>query len=257
MRYNLRDARGKFTKVETIDWSMEKQAMTIDNESGEQVRVVEDIPTQLPITGEESVIRNSVMKLADYFVALSSWSKKFEEAEQKMKSLTTALDDAVERARFAEDECKKFYANMQEAQANEKMAREAYTVVAKERDQLSDKLGMYKVEIEDLKMESSARLAHIEIVEQARDEKGRLLDTAREERDRFRDEAENLRIAVEAAQHEHDQQMATANQTVQDLRRELDGFHHKANGLEAEAARLGVELDKHKATIQAMRGLIN
>lgn len=257
MRYDVRNSQGRFAKVETIDWNKEKQAMTIDNESGETVTLAHDIPTTLPVTGEESMIRGQMSKVADYIVQLSGWAKKFEEAEAKMNSLNAALDDAMRRVADAEAARDRAVAETAVAVVNERMAKEAYTVVAKERDEAKDKLGMYSIEIEDLKVDKANLNAGIDNLSRQVVETGSLLSLAREERDRFREEAGALRVEIDDAQRDHNEQLASLQAKLDEVNKENSGLHHKINGLEDDHKRALDDLAAHRDRILHMRNIIN
>lgn len=84
-----------------------------------------------------------------------------------------------------------------------------------------------------------------------------LLEVARNERDSFRDSHEKAQAALDDAKHDHASELASLQAKISDLNKENEGLHYKLIGLEDDHKRVQEDLNKHRATIEAMRGMLN
>ena len=258
MRYDIRDTKGKFTK---INWdNVEKGKPMIDHDTHEPVQAPETEPVNLPVLQEEEpVIRGTMNKLADGLVKLSSYGRKIDDLEARITTLMTAIENAEQRVKEANAERDQARKERDEAVEQAHMARAAYDTVNKAHRDEATAHAATKAEFSNLSMahetlkgEHSFRGDEITRI-------NNLLDIARTERDTWRTNSETERTTREAAEfkvlefEEVKEKLATTAQALDicaaqtadwkakattaetDLltaKLELDGLHHKVNGLE-------------------------
>lgn len=251
-RYNVRDPKThRFTK---INWNKESKAMTIDNETHEQVE--QNLPA-LSLQEDEMTIRSTLSKFADGIVKLSSFAKQIEDMQSKLDELNSRLGEAT-AARDAAIQ------DAAVARHDAQMARQAYDAAEQRRAEAVNALNKLNEDHAALQNDhGSLQAAHNDRGYEL-ERVNTLLNIAREERDRFReaegyerklredaefkvlefdDIKEKLRTTEEAldicarSTAEWKAKADESATTINALQQELNGLHGKCNGLEDDNKR--------------------
>jgi chromosome segregation ATPase len=237
--------------------------MVIENETGEEVRVQADlpnnqeVPSSLPITGDESVIRSNMTKVADYIVQMSGWARKFDELNAMKTDLERGLAEALERARQADllkDEAEK---KATKAEADAKMAREAYKVVDDERNAAVRIAHQQEEQITTLEAGLTLQVNENSKLAQALETEKGLLEVARTERDRFRDANVDLTAAMETTQREWQARYEEACRDRDQLQQERDAMKINLDRANTANSRLIEEITAQKNKVSNIRQLLN
>ena len=259
MRYTVRDPKtGKFITTERINWSEVRIMTTIDNET--QADITPEIPTNLPTinTGDDEVtIRSTLNKFADGIVKLSSYAKAIDEANEKYNQLLGTLTEANNRVFQAEQAAAEAQSRATMSDADARMAREAYGVVAKERDDLATQVVDRECKLIDIRAELDIERDRVTVLRDNLRVAEDQLGFAREERDRYRETVGSLEVALEDAEFHRRERVQVLEATNADLVKELQGLHHKCNGLEDDNHRMGEQITRLQAKLTDVRNFLS
>jgi chromosome segregation ATPase len=175
--YGFRDHKGKFTKG--------VQPMTIDHDT--------NLPVNLNLCEDESMIRQTLGKFADGIVKLSQFAKRIEELESALGSLESRLGEAtVARDKAIEDAAV--------ARHDAEMASQAYDTANAKRIRIEADLSLAQENYKSLLAANNKLLTDYSFQEDEVSRSRNLLSHATEERDHYRKAESDLKFRLEDAE---------------------------------------------------------